>query len=94
MRSFRFAVVLLLLAGAVVTAGAQGSKRPNILFIMVDDLGSGDLASYGGRDLRTPHLDGLARIMRAYHAASRRASTTQGMIMWFSHVNSPNLVGP
>jgi arylsulfatase A-like enzyme len=42
-------------------ASAQERKRPNILLILVDDLGYGDLSSYGARDLRTPHIDRLIR---------------------------------
>ena len=34
-------------------------NRPNIVVIIVDDLGYGDLASYGAKDLRTPHIDSL-----------------------------------
>lgn len=34
--------------------------RPNIILIVADDLGYGDLSYYGGRDLHTPHLDALA----------------------------------
>lgn len=36
-------------------------ERPNILFIMTDDVGYGDLSSYGAPDIRTPVLDQLAR---------------------------------
>ncbi len=36
-------------------------EPPNLLVILVDDLGYGDLSSYGARDLRTPHIDSLAR---------------------------------
>jgi arylsulfatase A-like enzyme len=36
-------------------------RRPNILFILADDLGYGDLSCYGRPDYRTPHLDRLAR---------------------------------
>jgi arylsulfatase A len=35
--------------------------RPNIIFIMTDDAGYGDLGSYGATDVRTPVLDQLAR---------------------------------
>src|SRR5687768_1754156 len=41
-------------------AKAQRPERPNILFIMADDLGYADLSSYGRRDYRTPVLDRLA----------------------------------
>jgi len=34
--------------------------KPNILFILADDLGYGDLSCYGRRDYQTPHLDRLA----------------------------------
>jgi arylsulfatase A-like enzyme len=36
-------------------------RRPNILFILADDLGYGDLSSYGRPDYRTPYLDRLAQ---------------------------------
>ena len=50
---------------AMVAAGNLGAGerktagRPNILMILVDDLGYGDLSSYGATDLKTPHIDGL-----------------------------------
>ena len=49
-----------LAAKALSAHGATGrSRRPNILVILVDDLGWGDLACQGARDMRTPHLDAL-----------------------------------
>lgn len=61
-----------LLAGMlVVTAASPGSdvraadrakaaRPPNIIFILADDLGYGDLSSYGQTQFRTPHIDRLA----------------------------------
>lgn len=43
--------------GRVVAAPA--SSRPNVLLILVDDLGYGDLSCYGAKDARTPNLDRL-----------------------------------
>ena len=40
-------------------AGGNTSNRPNILMILVDDLGYGDLSSYGAKDMRTPNIDRL-----------------------------------
>ena len=45
--------------------GLRAVDKPNILFIMVDDLGYGDLSCYGAPDLESPHIDALmARSMR------------------------------
>lgn len=52
---------------------AAQKRRPNVLFILADDLGYGDLSCYGRPDYRTPVLDGLAqqglKFMSAYAAA-------------------------
>src|SRR5436309_4937302 len=40
---------------------AATPRSPNILFILADDLGYGDLSCYGRPDYRTPVIDGLAR---------------------------------
>ncbi len=40
---------------------AHAADLPNIVFIMSDDQGYGDLGCYGADDLRTPHLDQLAK---------------------------------
>lgn len=54
---FRLAPLLLIL-GTTVSAAAP--ERPNIVFILADDLGWGDLGCYGNRETKTPNLDRLA----------------------------------
>lgn len=50
-------VVLVIFFGQ----SAQGQQdKPNVIFIYVDDLGYGDLGSYGATKIKTPHLDRLA----------------------------------
>jgi arylsulfatase A-like enzyme len=40
---------------------AQAQRSPNVVLVMMDDLGYGDLGSYGAPDVRTPNIDRLAR---------------------------------
>lgn len=58
----RFAFIRVALAlsgvGGLVRAAAHG---PNIVFILSDDLGYSDLSPYGQTQIRTPHLEQLAR---------------------------------
>ena len=50
-----------LVAGTLAEAGAEDlAVRPNVLLILVDDLGYGDLGYMGAKDMRTPHIDRLA----------------------------------
>jgi arylsulfatase A-like enzyme len=50
----------VLIAGARIGVSSQ-PQRPNVLFILADDLGYGDLSCYGRPDYQTPVLDALAR---------------------------------
>jgi arylsulfatase A-like enzyme len=54
-----FCLVLMTLTLAPVAAFAQ--SRPNIVLIYADDLGYGDVSSYGATALKTPNIDRLAR---------------------------------
>jgi arylsulfatase A len=50
-----------LMALAFATPTAQAPPRPNIVMVIMDDLGYGDVGSYGAPDARTPKIDRLAR---------------------------------
>jgi arylsulfatase A-like enzyme len=54
--------VLVILCSPLQGAGqSTGTGKPNIVFILCDDLGINDLHCYGRQDHRTPHLDKLAQ---------------------------------
>lgn len=60
------------------------SKRPNIVFIMADDLGHADLGCYGHRDVATPHIDRIgsegARLRQAYANSAVCSATRLALI--------------
>ena len=60
------------------------SRRPNILFIVADDLGWADLSVYGQTDYETPHLDRLAaqgvRFTQAYANSAVCSATRFALI--------------
>jgi arylsulfatase A-like enzyme len=63
------------LAAAAAAGGARAapSARPNIVFILADDLGYADLSCYGRRDYATPVLDRMAREGRLFTDAYANA---------------------
>jgi arylsulfatase A-like enzyme len=58
--TFLFAVALTGCAREILRETPQAEPPPNIIFIMADDLGYGDLGSYGQTQIQTPHLDRFA----------------------------------
>jgi len=51
---------LFLLLSPLLCATAFAAEKPNIVYIMADDLGYAELGSYGQKKIKTPHLDKLA----------------------------------
>ncbi len=75
---------LLLLIGG----GAQAATQPNILLIYVDDLGFGDLGSYGHPVLQTPNIDSLASDglrLTSYYAPSAICSPSRAGLLTGRH---------
>lgn len=80
-----FFVLLVAMFCGRVTSAQTPAARPNIVFIFADDLGYGDLGCYGAKDIKTPHIDQLARegtrftsfyVAQAVCTASRAAFLT------------------
>jgi arylsulfatase A-like enzyme len=67
-------VFLLLIAALGTAFGASSTEKPNILFILIDDLGFGDFGCTGNTEVPTPNIDRLA---------------SEGTLLTRFHVNSP-----
>ena len=65
-------------------SNAGASDRPNVVLILMDDLGYGDIGSYGVKDARTPNLNRLARegvrLTNAYANGPSCSPTRAGLI--------------
>ncbi len=75
-RSLALTALALCFAFETDSFGADGKdpQRPNILLVLADDLGYGDLACYGNPVIQTPNIDKLAgegiRLTDCYAAAA------------------------
>ncbi len=82
------------------------AKKPNILFILTDDMGWGDLGCYGSTQIKTPNIDQLAkegvRFTQAYVSANVCAPSRAGILtgryqerFGFEHnISTPDFVKP
>ncbi len=97
----RGATSLATLLGCLSALHAEGG-RPNIIFILADDLGYGDLGCYGQQLIATPHIDSLSRAgmrMTDFYAgcsvsAPSRASLLTGLHTGHTHVRGNKEIMP
>lgn len=78
----------------VTIAGAQSTQHPNIVFILADDLGLGDLSCYGSQAIDTPVIDSLAaagtRFSHCY-AGSAISSPSRCSLMTGKHTGNARI---
>lgn len=74
MKRYTFFIILITSLLSASTGFSQANKQPNFIIILADDLGYGDLSSYGHPTIRTPNLDKMAlegtRFTQFYVAAN------------------------
>ena len=89
---------MLLIPDPTATAAeaATNAARPNIIYIMVDDLGYGDLGCYGQEVIQTPNLDRMAAegIRLTDHYAGHTVCRPSRLALWMGqHVGHTGLTG-
>lgn len=76
--------ILSLIILLVFVGHALAAEKPNIVFLLADDLGGGDLHCYGHPYSRTPHIDSLARdgtrFLRFYATGATCCPTRTGLM--------------
>jgi arylsulfatase A len=86
-------------AGRAQSVGAGTSvvaRPPNVVFIMADDLGWGDLGSYGQEKIRTPRLDQMAREgtrFTQFYAGSTVCAPSRSVLMTGQHTGHTYIRG-
>src|SRR6056297_2339757 len=92
-----FVVPIVLLAIAACSPDAYADpSRPNIIYIMVDDLGYGDLGCYGQERIETPDLDRMAAEGMRFtdHYAGHTVCRPSRLVLWTGmHVGHTGLMG-
>ena len=72
------------------------TKKPNIIFILSDDLGYGDLGCYGQKRIKTPNIDRLAaegmRFTQTY-SGSTVCAPSRGVLMTGKHTGHSTVRG-
>ena len=73
-----YSVAGLMLVGATSckTEKPQSDRQPNVIVILADDLGFGDVSFYGSKTIHTPNIDSLARGGVAFTNAYASSSTS------------------
>jgi arylsulfatase A-like enzyme len=68
-------LLAFILAAICLTTSASAAEKPNIILILADDIGYGDLGCYGAKLVKTPNLDRVAREGCRFTDAHTTAST-------------------
>jgi arylsulfatase A-like enzyme len=93
MTCLRFAAAL---ASFSLLTGISNAERPNLIWILADDLGWGDLGSYGQKVIQTPHLDRMAAEgirFTHYYAGATVCAPSRSVLMTGRHHGNTRVRG-
>ena len=79
----------ILIAGLACMAGiCHAASKPNVIYILADDLGYGDLSAYGQKHFTTPHIDALAKkgmMFKQHYSSAPVCAPARGALMTGLH---------
>jgi len=90
------AVLALTVSALTATLTAAERRPPNIVYIMADDLGPGDIGPFGQKKIRTPNLDRLAAAgtcFDQFYAGASVCSPTRSVLMTGQHTGHTPIRG-
>lgn len=100
MRLLRLVALLLPVPSAAFAADGATSaatrERPNIIYLMADDMGWGDAGCYGQKHIRTPNIDRLAREGRRFtdvYAGGSVCAPSRSVLMTGQHLGHTRVRG-
>jgi len=100
MKRLYFPALLALLMGCFSATGIMAQQKPNIIFVLTDDMGYSDLSCYGNPVIMTPFLDSVARVgIRAtnYVVSSPSCTPSRASLLtgrYASRYDLPDPIGP
>ena len=81
---------------SLCACGKQEVKKPNVVFLLFDDLGYGDLGCYGQEKIETPNIDALASqglLFTDMYSAAPLSSPSRCCLLTGSHMGHSQIRG-
>ena len=93
---FRIIATIILISANSTKADKEVSRKPNLIFILADDLGYGDLGCFGQKKIKTPNLDGMAKKgmkLTQFYAGSTVCAPSRCVLMTGLHTGHAYIRG-
>ena len=93
---FIIIATIILISANSTKAGKEVSRKPNLIFILADDLGYGDLGCFGQKKIQTPNLDGMAKKgmkLTQFYAGSTVCAPSRCVLMTGLHTGHAYIRG-
>src|SRR5690349_8808190 len=87
-------VLVLLLT--LLSAASAAERKPNLIFVMADDLGYGELGCFGSKEIATPNLDRMAKEgmkFTRFYAGSTVCAPSRSVLMTGKHTGHTRVRG-